>query len=477
MSEPHLALSIPELLVAILKHLSANELMVAALVCKAWSAPAVEIRWKTKRITLSCLLAKLAPIKGLYSYTSIAVTLAPETPITQDHWSHFLERCANRVTILDIDVELDTISLTLISTLLETFGGPLCSDLSSLTWSVHSTYETENQPKPFDLLTMTKLQAFELRANLAESPLLSQLAHRAAQIRNIAVTYQSNSFDFSVFSQLQHLSYGGHLSTLDYSNLACCPDLRVLRLRNPQMGVEQSNGEAIMFLRLEEFVIFSNNDAADNMILRSVMPELRSLEYQRQTTGTYTARLLNRIIRTSPHLESITFMANIPSSQLEWVQHDGVQRLFFHNRCKLKFGPDAEDRELATIARTFPKLKKLEVIWSHCQWHWNAIQMLSEHLPDLRHLGLSMDVSILSMPEAPKVTSPILSLANLEFKVLCIQPAAIDPFISYLAILCPNIRNMSVENLLERVEGEAGKPMKIGGNGRAFVKRFFDYKG
>ncbi|KAG8980309.1 hypothetical protein FRB95_009026 [Tulasnella sp. JGI-2019a] len=482
MTEPYLALSIPELLLAILGHLSANELMVAALVCKAWSAPAVDIRWRTKEITLSCLLAKLAPVEELDRYTSNTVVLAPKTPITQDHWSRFLERYANRVTILDVNVKPNTDSLALISTLLETFGGPFCSDLSSLTWSVYGTYETRDQPKPFDLLTMTKLQAFELKANMDESPLLSQLAHRAPQIQKIVVPYQTTSLNFSIFSHLRHLSYFGPLSTADYRNLACCSHLRVLRLRNPYMrntSIQQGNGEAITFPHLEEFVIFTYDDVADETILRSVMPALRSLEYQREiyTKGTYTMHPLNGIIRTSPYLESITLEGNVPASQLEWVHHDGVQRLSFHNLCKLKFGPGAEDLELSTIARTFPKLKQLEVLWRRSRWHWSAIQMLGDLLPDLRHLGLSIDVSISSMSEAPEVISPIPSLANLEFKVLCIEPAAIDPFIRYLAILCPNIRNMSVENLLELMEVEGGKVTKIGGNARAFVKRFFDYKG
>ncbi|KAG8994097.1 hypothetical protein FRB94_010113 [Tulasnella sp. JGI-2019a] len=476
MAEPHLALYISELLLAILEHLSVDELMVASLVCKAWSAPAVETRWRIKTIRLSRLLANLAPIKRHYHY----VALTPKTPITQDHWSRFLERCANRVTILEVDVEVDINSLALISTLLQTFGGQLCSDLHSLTWPTYNTYDTKNQQKLFDLLTVTKLRALELRADLAKTTSLSQLAHRALQIQEIVAPCQSNSFDFSVFSQLRSLSHCGCLSTSDYRNLACCPHLRVLRLRGTQTqvtSIQKSSGETITFLRLEEFLINPSDDAVDHMILRSIMPALRSLEYQRRTSGTYTIPLLNGIIRTSPCLESIILMANVPSSQLEWFQHDGVQRLFFHNRYKPRSEPDAGDLDLSTIARTFPKLKKLEVIWSRCRWHWSTIQMLGDRLPDLRHLNVSMDVSISSLSEAPKVTAPITSLTSLSFKVLCIQPAAIDPFISYLAILCPNIRNMSVEYFLELVEAEGGKMARVYGYDRAFVKRFFDYKG
>ncbi|KAG8994101.1 hypothetical protein FRB94_010117 [Tulasnella sp. JGI-2019a] len=371
MTEPHIALYIPELLLGILEHLSVVDLMIAALVCKAWSAPAVETRWRTKTITLSCLLAKLAPIKKAYPcFYGSTIELAPKTPITQDHWSRFLERCANRVTILDVDVELDMDSLALISTLLDAFGGQLCSNLTSLTWPKYRTYETENYRKLLEMLTMTKLQALKLTVDLAGSTVLSQLAHRAVEIREIVAPRQSKSFDFSVFSRLQSLSYSGCLSTSDYRNLACCPHLNVLRLRDMQTqvtSIQQSNEETITFPRLEEFLIDPSNDAVDDMMLRSIMPALRSLEYRRRMTGIFSISPLNSIIQTSPHLKSIALKANVPPSQLELAQHDGVRSLFFHNRCKLRSEPNTGNPELLTIARAFPKLKKLEVILNRCR--------------------------------------------------------------------------------------------------------------
>ncbi|KAG8994099.1 hypothetical protein FRB94_010115 [Tulasnella sp. JGI-2019a] len=272
MTRPHLALSLPELLVAILEHLSADGLMVAALVCKVWSAPAVNIIWRTQTITLSRLLAKLAPINRKdYNLYEI-------TPITQDDWNLFLEQYANRVTKLDLDVVFNTNSLMLISTLLKTFSGLLCSNLTSLTG-----YGTENYWTLFDLLTLTKLQEVGFMVKLpsfAEDTLWSQLAHRATQIRDIIAPRQLESFDFSIFSQLRSLS------TSDYHNLAYCLHLRVLDLRDTRArvtAIQQSSGEAVTFPRLEEFFIFSGNDVADDMTLRSVMPALRVLQYRRIT--------------------------------------------------------------------------------------------------------------------------------------------------------------------------------------------------
>ncbi|KAG9036911.1 hypothetical protein FRB95_007473 [Tulasnella sp. JGI-2019a] len=472
---PHIVLSIPELLLAIFGHLSVKELVVAALVCKAWSAPAVDTIWRTQTIMLSCLLAKLAPIDTKYRFRH--AVLKPKTPITQGDWSHFLDRYANRVTKLKLDVQLDTESMMHISTLLETFGGLFCGDLISLEWPSGSAYDTGNHRKLFDLLPATKLQTVRLAesdtSRIATTP-LSQLAHRAPHVREIITPCQYNSFDFSVFSQLQFLSFGGYLSKSDYRNLAHCPYLRVLRFENmwaQVLATQQNNGTAITFPRLEELSIHPSHDSTDDMLLQSVMPALRSLEYRRQEMGPCTIPFLNGIVRTSPYLKSITITAGVPPLELELVQHDGVRNLFFENRYRVNSELDARHR-LSTIARTFPKLEKLEIIWDSIGWHWSTIQMLGNHLSDLRHLRLSMDVSISLLSGAPKVTAPIRSLTTLEFGVLRILPDDIDAFISYLVMLCPNVRDMHISEYV--VRGDMGS---VYGGVLAFIEGFFDRKG
>ncbi|KAG8977595.1 hypothetical protein FRB93_011830 [Tulasnella sp. JGI-2019a] len=86
---------------------------------------------------------------------------------------------------------------------------------------------------------------------------------------------------------------------------------------------------------------------------------------------------------------------------------------------------------LLTIARTFPKLEKLEISWDGARCPYSVLQTLGDDLPHLRHLKLSMDVLIASLSEALTVTAPTLSLTTLGFQALDIQPAAIDRFITY----------------------------------------------
>ncbi|KAG8984281.1 hypothetical protein FRB94_006193 [Tulasnella sp. JGI-2019a] len=102
------ALAIPELLIKILEYLSADELMVAALVCRAWVDPVVDTEWRTQTIMLSRLLARLAPIR---KSTRGRTVLAIKSPITQDHWTWFLKHYANRITKLEFDMELDKSSV------------------------------------------------------------------------------------------------------------------------------------------------------------------------------------------------------------------------------------------------------------------------------------------------------------------------------------------------------------------------------
>ncbi|KAG8991554.1 hypothetical protein FRB93_002767 [Tulasnella sp. JGI-2019a] len=469
----YLALTIPELLLGIFEHLSADGFIVAALVCKAWSAPAVDTRWRTQVVPLSNLLAKLAPVNK--NYGGIYAVIAPQTHITQDHWNRFLEHYANRITKLYLNEQFDIGSLRFLSSLLGKFGGPFCNNLNSLNWPPNRVHNTENHRELFDLLHATKLQTVRLGEDDTAPTgtiLLSQLAHRATHIREIVAPEQFNSFNFSAFPQLRSLSYRGRLSAPDFYNLACCLHLRLLHLENMRVQVAtiHDNGVAV-FPYLEEFRVDPSNDAADNMIMRSVMPALRSLEYRRYDMGPRTVPLLNGMIRTSPHLESISLTIGVSLSQLDLVRHDGVRNLFFNNWSEVRSELGAKRLDLPIIARTFPKLETL-YIRGHGTLKW--LQTFASCLPHLRHLRLSLHVAISQLHGTSKEIAQIQSLTSLKFDVLSIRSVDIDRFINYLIKLCPNVRNMQVDCLWKLIEVKGGRRLaRVDGNGPAFVKRFF----
>ncbi|KAG8986959.1 hypothetical protein FRB94_002350 [Tulasnella sp. JGI-2019a] len=480
MTESHFVLSIAEILLEILEYLSVKELGVAASVCKAWLGPAVDTRWRVQKIRLSRLLAKLAPVKKSQLDHTI---LAPKAHITQDQWSRFLEQYANRVTRLVYDAKSDQTSIKLISTLLERLGGQFGSNITSLTWSYATC-------KLIGLLHGTKLQEVNLPPNRNAFPIetltLPQLAHQAPQISKLDTNGIPSSFDFSVFSQLRSLSHDGRLSTSDYHNLTHFTHLQDLNLGYTEMQVtseKEIDEVGTNFPRLEKLRLYCVNEQAENVIQRSAMPVLRFLLLRRlDTIGEFTLSLLNSILRTSPLLETISFKAAIPPSILKLVQHDGVRILTFDNSYRLRSESKTRNPlDLSIIGRAFPKLERLCIISgrddSPCgfrtSWHLDALSVVAGHFHNLQRLVLSLYVPISSLSTTPKETTALLSLTDLQFYVLYIALADIDPFVSYLARLCPNILNIVVGILRELSRDREDARL---GDGAAFVRRFFDYK-
>ncbi|KAG8986958.1 hypothetical protein FRB94_002349, partial [Tulasnella sp. JGI-2019a] len=100
----------------------------------------------------------------------------------------------------------------------------------------------------------------------------------------------------------------------------------------------------------------------------------------------------------------------------------------------------------------------------------------ADHFHNLQSLVLSLHVSISSLSPTPKATVALSSLTNLQFYVLYIAPVDIDPFISYLAALCPNVLKIGV-SILRKLSGDRENARDfVSGDGPAFVKRFFNYK-
>ncbi|KAG8984297.1 hypothetical protein FRB94_004893, partial [Tulasnella sp. JGI-2019a] len=438
------------------------ELVVAALACKAWLGPAVDTKWTTKNIPFSRLLEKLDPIRmRKYGHTSCV----PTSPITQDHWRHFLEQYVNRITRLDFDMAPDNIEL-----LLKRFGGQFGTNLVSSSWS-YIVLDTDYFWAVHDLFPGTKLREviFPARYNSKRSlsVSLSRLAH-CSRISRLKVS--DGSFDFSAFPRLQYLSYGGNLTASHYHNLTHCPHLKILHLgtsRSPITSVPQKARTTTIFPHLEEFQLDGPDNAVEHMVSLSAMPSLRSLHYHRSyAIGSLTVPLLNSILQTSPHLETITIVASVPPSRLELVHHDGLRSLSFNNRD----GP----MDLPTIYRAFPNLVNLVALPGHsaeCIMDWGILPILADHLHHLQDLTLSLHVSTSSLSEPPKGTTQLRTLTTLRFRSLHIRSLDTETFFSYLVILCPNIHNMEIDFPRETPEDWAP------GSGPAFVKRFFDYKG
>ncbi|KIO28014.1 hypothetical protein M407DRAFT_22779 [Tulasnella calospora MUT 4182] len=135
----HDALRIPELFVNIFSFLNASDLLSCALVCKLWSEDAQIARWKVCNVTLKALLQRLAPLDGLDElglpdevngqYSTLRINFKD---ISSQDWEGFLST-TGQVTHLHVTRPcLHPSSVTLLQSLLSTYGGDLFPNLKSL---------------------------------------------------------------------------------------------------------------------------------------------------------------------------------------------------------------------------------------------------------------------------------------------------------------------------------------------------------
>ncbi|KAG8869569.1 hypothetical protein FRB97_001028 [Tulasnella sp. 331] len=487
----HFALSVPEILLEILEKLSANELAVAALVCKTWTSHAVDAIWTTTGISLRRLLEKLAPIKtGRVERT----VLAPSSPITRDHWDYFLDRYANRITRLVVDMDLDKTSVKLLTTLLNRFGGQFCANVVSFDWATHR-FINNSYRSLFNLLPGSKLRDVKLPAESSadlpappEPDTITLLADRAPYISKLTVDRLSSSFNFAVFSQLRWLWFGGDISPSDYRNLSSCQSLEFLYLSGTvawNTSEPQNYRPAISFPSLQHFNLCWSSEELQYMIqLSSVMPALRTFMYHsRNCMEPVTINLINNTLQTSPLIDKLNIQARRLTSNPQLVPHDLVRSLSLSSWRDT--GSIMKGADLSTIGRSFPMLSELtlritrqgSVVFARYprSWHWHTLGLLGTHLRHLQSMTISLHVPTFSTSDLIAINSvPLRSLSSLTFEFLYIQATARDPFISYLAMLCPNVHDLRVHELRESYNDRSGL-RDMTEDAAAFVRRFFYY--
>ncbi|KAG8909261.1 hypothetical protein FRC00_010429, partial [Tulasnella sp. 408] len=130
----HDALRIPELFVNIFSFLDASDLLSCALVCKLWSEDAQIARWKVCNVTLKALLQRLAPLDEFLDedgipYSNLRINFKD---ISSQDWEGFLST-TSQVTHLHVTrLCLHPSSVSLLQSLLSTYGGDLFPNLKSL---------------------------------------------------------------------------------------------------------------------------------------------------------------------------------------------------------------------------------------------------------------------------------------------------------------------------------------------------------
>lgn len=82
--EPHLAVTVPELVFRIFEQLPASDLVSAAQVCKDWEWTATDTLRRCHAVKLSALLEKIAPVKS-YIFEESPSQVSCEDPSTDSY--------------------------------------------------------------------------------------------------------------------------------------------------------------------------------------------------------------------------------------------------------------------------------------------------------------------------------------------------------------------------------------------------------
>ncbi|KAG8871870.1 hypothetical protein FRB98_000437 [Tulasnella sp. 332] len=213
-------IKIPEILLHVLEYLTANELVCAALVCKAWTI-AIEVRWRHRPVPLSLLLENLSPLEPLLDDER---TLAFQGMPSPAAWERVVKQFSNKVTHLSFDIELDEPSTAILR---NTHSPRLCPNLKTLDIQIRTS-----------ALAYEKLQ-----------PLLELLIRRSPLLVDISLSNPDKpegTFQRSVLQsvktlgglQMLELSLGTESQHVTDENmnelLQCLPRLRYLAICDPQ---------------------------------------------------------------------------------------------------------------------------------------------------------------------------------------------------------------------------------------------------
>ncbi|KAG8870032.1 hypothetical protein FRB97_000403 [Tulasnella sp. 331] len=237
-------IKIPEILLHVLEYLTANELVCAALVCKAWTI-AIEVRWRHRPVPLSLLLENLSPLEPLLDDERTDMP----SPAA---WERVVKQFSNKVTHLSFDIELDEPSTAILR---NTHSPRLCPNLKTLDIQVN-TESSWQQLLP--LFFTNQLECVRLASTQERckhlAPVLKEMALTSLEIKDPLLMDISLSnpdkpegtFQRSVLQsvktlrglQMLELSLGTESQHVTDENmnelLQCLPRLRYLAICDPQ---------------------------------------------------------------------------------------------------------------------------------------------------------------------------------------------------------------------------------------------------
>ncbi|KAG8855140.1 hypothetical protein FRB96_007178 [Tulasnella sp. 330] len=489
MQQPH-ALTITEVLLEILSNLSSKDLVASALVCQAWLAPAIDTIWRTKTILFSHLLAKLAPLTVTVpsNWFTLKWATLDSREITQEHWTFFLENYADKVTKLEIDVDIDMNSFVLLRELIKVSGGRLCSGVLTLDAIVINTSEPHSQSL-FELLLgprLLEVRLAEISSSSIVVHLLLQVQHHAPGVTKLDITSIDRSIDYSAFSRLKTLTHRGIISPAHFITLSTCRELQILHI----MGLSSSTSEPaspptstpfVTFPSLFELQAHSCQAGVEDLIFKSTTPHLRTVDFM-NTSHLLDVPALDHFLRRCHLLKDLTINVDVSSDELLKMGYRNVRRL---KLIKWEFlDQGLRDDYFDWIGASYPELRELtlEVAFDiQAKSNWGILASLVPKCGYLEKLTLPLRIQTFAFSYAESLyTPPLQSLTSLRLEKLMIKTTLVEEFARYLATLCPNVHTFEVGDfysILVSVNQDQPSLIYSDDVGReSFIRSFYQYQ-
>ncbi|KAG9028000.1 hypothetical protein FRB95_007006 [Tulasnella sp. JGI-2019a] len=228
------ALKTPEILLSVFQRLEVNDLNELAQVCKIWSPIAIDIKWRTSRIQLSRVLARLAPFTAVKSQDD-TIRSFERTDITKEQWDRFQNEYAGKVTELDIDVSLASVSRCAVEKLVQAHGGLLFPTLRKLRIDPTFPPDREDWWTPMAaLVACPTLRSVEIAQGDSDDEdmdgIIDAITAMAPHINDVSIETPEYCPTYTAFSEVTQLTVTGYFDHEAWMACASLPKLESLTL-------------------------------------------------------------------------------------------------------------------------------------------------------------------------------------------------------------------------------------------------------
>ncbi|KAG8983479.1 hypothetical protein FRB93_007240 [Tulasnella sp. JGI-2019a] len=285
------ALTLPEIRLHVFENLTTDDLLNAALVCRAWSWPAIDTAQRISNIKLSWLLAPLLrnckTARTLIKYRKLRKNRSPSDENPQ---------IAGKITRLVIDLAWKVALAIDMTHFANPLGRPIFPNLLSLEHDIDGP-ETSDEEADMErwtpilpLLAGPRIEKLTLTFYRATERVVKDniqaLAHIAPRIHTVVIHNESDIYspDYSAFSQMRSLWVNGFFSHQSWICLASCPLLESIALWEDDRAIDiETQNYAVIFprmktLAIDHFSAYRDPEFVLALFRGTTMPMLQSLE-------------------------------------------------------------------------------------------------------------------------------------------------------------------------------------------------------